>query len=120
MLYFGGKGTAEARYDAPVRIAGESPWEFPGLKKPEATDAAAAVTGAFKGALDDADPNKQKAYIESITSGRLLNEAALGAESALSSMLGRDAAVSGKAVTWEKLLKSKRVFDPKIDWKPFV
>jgi predicted dehydrogenase len=120
MLYFGGKGTAEARYDAPVRIAGESPWEFPGLKKPEATDASAAVTGAFKGALDDADPNKQKAYIESITSGRLLNEAALGAESALSSMLGREAAVSGKALTWEKLLKSKRVFDPKIDWKPFV
>ena len=31
---------------------------------------------AFKGALDDADPNKQKAFIESIVSGTLLNEAA--------------------------------------------
>jgi myo-inositol 2-dehydrogenase / D-chiro-inositol 1-dehydrogenase len=120
MLYFGTKGTAEARYDAPVRILGESPWEFPGLKKPEATDAAQAVTGAFRGALDDADANKQKAYIESITSGRLLNEAAAGADSALSSMLAREAAYSGKDITWEKLLKSKKVFDPKIDWKPFV
>ena len=120
MLYFGTKGTGEARYDAPVRILGESPWEFPGLKKPEATDAAQAVTGAFRGALDDADANKQKAYIESITSGRLLNEAATGAESALSSMLAREAAYSGKEITWEKLLKSKRVYDPKLDWKAFA
>jgi myo-inositol 2-dehydrogenase/D-chiro-inositol 1-dehydrogenase len=120
MLYFGTRGTAEARYDAPVRILGDSPWEFPGLGKPEATDAAAAATGAFKGALDDADPNKQRSFVESVASGRLLNEAAAGAESALSSMLAREAARSGKALSWEKLLKSKKVSDPKIDWKPFV
>jgi hypothetical protein len=35
-------------------------------------------------------------------------------------MLGREAAYTGKEVTWEKLLKSKQVFDPKIDWKPFL
>jgi myo-inositol 2-dehydrogenase / D-chiro-inositol 1-dehydrogenase len=120
MQYYGTKGWAEARYDAPVRISAESEWEFPGLKKPEPTDAAAAVTGAFRGALDDADPNKQKAFIESITSGNLVNEARLGADSALASMLGREAAYSGKEVTWEKLLKSKQRYDPKIDWKPFA
>ena len=120
MQYYGTKGWAEARYDAPVRISAESEWEFPGLKKPEPTDAAAAVTGAFRGALDDADPNKQKAFIESITSGNLVNEAQLGADSALASMLGREAAYSGKEVTWEKLLKSKQEYDPKIDWKPFA
>ena len=120
MQYYGTKGWAEARYDAPVRISAESEWEFPGLKKPEPTDAAAAVTGAFRGALDDADPNKQKAFVESITSGNLVNEAQLGADSALASMLGREAAYSGKEVTWEKLLKSKQVYDPKIDWKPFA
>jgi len=120
MLYYGEKGFGEARYDAPVRIVGETPWEYPGLKKPEPTDQQAAVTGAFRGALDDADPNKQKAFIESITSGRLLNEAATGAESALASMLGREAAYSGKALTWNKLLKSKKRYDPKIDWKPFA
>jgi len=120
MLYFGTKGTGEARYDAPVRILGDTPWDYPGLKKPDPTDAAAAVTGAFRGALDDADSNKEKAFIESITSGKLLNEATPGAESALASMLGREAAYTGKEVTWEKLLKSKKVFDPKIDWKQFA
>lgn len=120
MLYYGAKGFGEARYDAPVRIGGETTWEFPGLKKPEPTDLQAAVTGAFRGALDDADPNKQKSFIDSITSGNLLNEAGLGADSALAAMLGREAAYTGKEVTWEKLLKSKQVSDPKIDWKPFV
>jgi len=120
MQYYGTRGWAEARYDAPVRISAESEWEFPGLKKPEPTDAAAAVTGAFRGALDDADPNKQKAFIESITSGKLLNEAATGVESALASMLGREAASSDRPLTWDKLLKSKKRFDPKIDWKAFA
>ena len=63
---------------------------------------------------------KQKAFIESITSGNLVNEAQSGVDSALACMLGREAAATGKEVTWEKLLKSKTVFEPKIDWKPFV
>jgi predicted dehydrogenase len=120
MLYFGTKGFGEARYDAPVRIGGESPWEFPGLKKPEPTDLGSAASGTFRGALDDADPNKQKAFIESITSGTLLNQANAGVEAALASMLGREAAYTGKRVTWEKLLKSKKTYDPKIDWERFA
>src|SRR5512136_1913520 len=55
MQYYGTKGWAEAHYDAPVRLSAETDWEFPGLGKPQATDAAAAVTGRFPGALDDAD-----------------------------------------------------------------
>jgi myo-inositol 2-dehydrogenase / D-chiro-inositol 1-dehydrogenase len=120
MQYYGTKGCAEARYDAPVRISGETNWEFPGLGQPPATDQAAAVTGAFKGALEDADPNKQKAFIESITSGNLLNEASLGAESALAGILGRMAAYTGKQVTWDEMMKSKEAFDPKMDWKQFA
>ena len=120
MQYYGTKGWAEAHYDAPVRLSAETNWEFPGLKKPETTDAAVAVTGTFKGALDDADPNKQKSFVESITSGNLLNEAQQGAESALAGMLGRMAAYTGEEVTWEKLLKSKEVSDPKLDWKQFA
>lgn len=119
MQYYGTSGCAEARYDAPVRISGETNWEFPGLKKPEPTDQALAVTGTFKGALDDADANKQKAFIASITSGNLLNEATPGAESALAAMLGRMAASTGEEATWEKLMKSKEVLDPKMDWKQF-
>jgi myo-inositol 2-dehydrogenase/D-chiro-inositol 1-dehydrogenase len=120
MQYYGTKGWAEAHYDAPVRISAETNWEYPGLGKPEATDAAVAVTGKFSGALDDADPNKQKSFIESITSGNLLNEAAQGAESALSGIMGRMAAHAGKEVTWDHVMKSKEVSDPKMDWNQFA
>jgi myo-inositol 2-dehydrogenase / D-chiro-inositol 1-dehydrogenase len=120
MQYYGTRGSAEARYDAPVRVVGDSPWEFPGLKKPEATDSQAAATGAFRGALDDADPNKQRSFVDSITSGKLLSEAETGALSALSSMLGREAAYSGKELAWEKLLESKERNAPGIDWKAFA
>ena len=119
MQYYGTKGWAEAHYDAPVRLSAETNWEFPGLGK-ESTDSAVAVTGKFSGALDDADPNKQKAFVASITSGNLLNEAQQGAESALAGILGRTAAHTGKEVTWDQLLKSKDVSDPKMDWKQFA
>jgi myo-inositol 2-dehydrogenase/D-chiro-inositol 1-dehydrogenase len=58
--------------------------------------------------------------VESITSGQFINEAAQGAESALSAMLGRNAAYSGKPLTWDKLLKSKETFEPKIDISKFA
>jgi myo-inositol 2-dehydrogenase/D-chiro-inositol 1-dehydrogenase len=120
MQYYGTKGWAEAHYDAPVRISAETNWEYPGLGKPEATDAAVAVTGKFSGALDDADPNKQKSFVDSITSGNLLNEAQQGAESALSGIMGRIASHTGKEVTWDELMKSKEVSDPKMDWNQFA
>ena len=120
MQYYGTAGIAEARYDAPVRISGQTNWEFPGLGRPQVVDQAAAVRGEFKGALDDADANKQAAFIYSVATGNLLNEATSGAESTLAAMLGRTAAYTGKEVTWDELLKSTEVYDPKIDWKPFV
>ena len=79
-----------------------------------------SAAGKFKGALDDADSEKQKAFVASITSGQFLNQAAQGAESAMSAMLGRTAAYTGKTVTWEALQKSKEVFDPKIDIARFA
>jgi myo-inositol 2-dehydrogenase / D-chiro-inositol 1-dehydrogenase len=118
--YYGTKGCAEARYDAPVRIDGATRWEYPGLSRPEPADAEAAATGTFRGALDDADPNKQRAFIESIVSGNLVSEAESGAEAALSGMLGRTAAYTGKEATWEHLLRSKEVWDPKMDWNQFA
>src|SRR5262245_50750233 len=45
--YYGTKGCAEARYDAPVRIDGATRWEYPGLSRPEPADAEAAATGTF-------------------------------------------------------------------------
>jgi myo-inositol 2-dehydrogenase/D-chiro-inositol 1-dehydrogenase len=120
MQYSGTDGVAEANYSSPVRIDGKNPWEAPGIGQPEDVSQQDAVTGHFAGALDDADPNKQKAFIESITSGNPVNEAQQGAESALAGMLARTAAYTGKEVTWEELLKSKEVWDPKMDWKQFA
>jgi myo-inositol 2-dehydrogenase/D-chiro-inositol 1-dehydrogenase len=120
MQYYGTRGIAEARYDAPVRISGDSTWEYPGLGRPQAVDQQAAVTGRFRGALDDADANKQAAFIGSVVTGNLLNEATQGAESALSAMLGRMAAETGREVTWEELLKSTEVYDPKINFAQFT
>jgi predicted dehydrogenase len=120
MQYYGTRGIAEARYDAPVRISGESSWEYPGLGRPQAVDQQAAVTGQFRGALDDADANKQAAFIGSILTGNLQNEAVSGTESALAGMLGRLAAETGREVTWEELMKSTEVYDPKINFAQFA
>ena len=93
MRYFGTQGNAEARYDAPVRIIGQHAWEYPGLGAPaQINDAAKAATGAFTGALDDADAKKEQQFIGSIVSGNFLNEAAQGAESTMTAILGRTAA----------------------------
>lgn len=116
LRYFGTAGNAEMRYDAPVRITGDKPWEFPGLGAPgQVTDTAAAVTGAFKGALDDADAMKQKRFIESIVSGNFIHETQQGAESTLSAILGRQAAYTGRPWTWDELLKVEEVWDAKLD-----
>ena len=120
MQYYGTRDIAEARYDAPVRISGETAWEYPGLGRPQAVDQQAAVTGRFRGALDDADANKQAAFIGSVVSGNLLNEAVSGAESVLSAILGRMAAETGREVTWEEMLKSTEVYDPKINFAQFA
>ncbi len=116
MKYFGAGGNAEMRYDAPVRITGPNQWEFPGLGKPgQISDTQAAVAGAFQGALDDADAQRQKHFIESIASGRYVNEAARGAESTLSAILGRQAAYTGRPWTWDELLRLEETWDAGID-----
>jgi predicted dehydrogenase len=109
---YGTDGSSESHYDHRVYISGKNKWDA-GLAKAGAGQFSAA--GTFAGALDNADPEKQKAFVGSITSGQFHNQAAQGAESALSAMLGRNAAYEGKALTWEELLKSKEVYNPKLD-----
>jgi predicted dehydrogenase len=113
VLFFGTRGSTEAHYDHRMSISGEEEWDA-GLGPAKEGDQFSAA-GTFKGSLDQADPEKQKSFIESITSGNFVNEAAPGADSALSGMLGRTAAYTGKAITWDELMKSNEVFDPKID-----
>jgi len=58
--------------------------------------------------------------VESITSGKFHNQAAKGVESALSCMMARTAAYKGHEVTWDELMKSTEVWDPKIDLTKLV
>jgi len=71
-------------------------------------DAAQAQAGAFKGALDDADAMKEQHFIDSITSGKFINQAAQGAESTLSAILGRYAAYTGRSWKWKSWPQSTR------------
>jgi hypothetical protein len=114
--FFGSKGVSESHYSGPCAIYGDEPWSWnanqPAVQeKPESFSAA----GAFHDNLAQADPEKKKAFIESITSRQFHNQAALGAESALSAMLGRTAAYTGREVAWNELLKSNEHWDSGID-----
>lgn len=116
--FFGAQGSSQAHYDYRVSIAGAEPWDA-GLGPVEGSGQFSAA-GTFKGSLAEAESEKQKFFVESITSGEFHNQAAQGAESALSAMLGRTAAYTGKVVTWDELMKSKEVYDPKIDISKFA
>jgi len=112
MRLFGTQGSSMAKYDAPVEISGAKAWAFPGLGNPgQVNDASKAAVGAFKGALDDADAMKEQHFIESITSGKFINEAAQGAESTMSAMLGRYAAYTGRTWHWEELAKVTEIWN---------
>jgi myo-inositol 2-dehydrogenase / D-chiro-inositol 1-dehydrogenase len=91
------------------------PWQAPLTSKDTGQPQAFSVTGNFTSNLDSADREKKKAFIESITSGNFHNQAEKGTESALSCMMARQAAYSGREVTWDELLKSREVFDAKLD-----
>ena len=116
--FFGTKGSSEVHYDYRVSIVGAEPWDA-GLGPAQGSSQFSAA-GTFKGSLDQSDSEKQKWFVESITGGEFHNQAAQGAESALSAMLGRTAAYTGKVVTWDELMKSKEVYDPNIDISKFA
>lgn len=108
--FLGEAGMGEAYYRRVARIVGKNPWQFKG---PEAAQTG-SESGDFEG-LSDADPNKAKSFIDSITSGTCLNEARMGAESALSAILGRMACYSGEEVTWDEMLGSNQSYQGAID-----
>jgi myo-inositol 2-dehydrogenase / D-chiro-inositol 1-dehydrogenase len=113
--FFGTKGTSQSPYRGPLGIWGDEPWQWEASAPKDATDKGFSVTGKFTSNLELADPEKKKAFVASITSGNFHNQAGKGAESALSCMLARTAAYTGREVTWDELMKSTEVWDPKID-----
>ncbi len=87
---YGTSGTVDSHYGGFVRITGDNPW--PGVEKDD----------TFReGAIANV-----KNFIESIRSGRLLNNAAESVESNLTAILGRMAAYNERTVTWDEMLRS--------------
>jgi myo-inositol 2-dehydrogenase / D-chiro-inositol 1-dehydrogenase len=114
--FFGTKGVSQSPYTGPLGIWGDEAWQYaPPDAKDNSQPQAFSVTGKFKSNLDQADPEKKKAFVESIVSGKFHNQAEKGAESALSCMMARSAAYSGREITWEENMKSREVWDPKLD-----
>ena len=113
--FFGTKGTSLSPYLGTLGIWGDEPWRWEASAPKDSTNQGFSVTGKFTSNLDLADPEKKKAFVASITSGNFHNQAAKGAESALSCMMARLAANAGREVTWEELVKSTETLDPKLD-----
>ncbi|MFY9745658.1 MAG: Gfo/Idh/MocA family oxidoreductase [Acidobacteriaceae bacterium] len=117
---FGEKGIAEAPYSGPVRIIGENAWTWSeGGGAAAGSGAAFAANGAFSDNLEFADREKDRSFIESITSGKFHNQAEAGVETALSTMLGRMAGQRGREVTWEEQLRHGERYEMNIDMRQF-
>ncbi len=113
--FFGTKGTSQSPYAGPLGIWGDEPWQWAGSGANTTEPQAFSATGKFTSNLELADPEKKKAFVESISSGNFHNQADKGAESAISCMMAREAAYRKHEVTWEDIMKSQEVYDPKID-----
>lgn len=115
--FFGSKGVSEAHYSQPVAIYGDEPWDYFEELAAQINEEAGefSPTGNFGGALKEADPNKQKEFEYSIRSGNYHNQARQAAESALSAILGREAAYAGDVVDWNQLVNSNQKWNADID-----
>ncbi|HEX5481145.1 MAG TPA: Gfo/Idh/MocA family oxidoreductase [Terriglobia bacterium] len=105
LRFFGSRGVSESPYWGPVTIKGEEPWTWATM----ASSSPGRIQPGFVGALHDnlsrADQAKMKLFVKSILSGQYHNQAALGAESTLTAILGRTAAYRGREITWNELMK---------------
>ena len=106
---FGSEGSATVPYSGSIEITGKQAWKWE-----DSTTAAPgtgsgvgkfAANGAFSDNLAFADRDKERTFIESITSGNCHNQIAAGVETALSCMLGRMAGLQKREVTWDELLE---------------
>lgn len=67
----------------------------------------------FQGQVRDPYEQEHIDLIESIRSGKPLNEAKPVAESTLTAIMGRESAYSGQEITWEAAMNSQREYTPK-------
>lgn len=117
---FGADGIAEAPYSGPLRIVGNHSWAWTdkGAGEPTAPTKFAA-NGVFSDNLAQAQREKDRGFIDSITSANFHNQTAAGVETALSAMLGRMAGRLGREITWEELLSHGENYELNINMSQF-
>jgi predicted dehydrogenase len=101
---FGASGLATVPYSGPIQITGSAAWAWQDSTATAPGSGKFAANGAFTDNLAFADRDKERTFIDSITSGHVHNQIAAGVETALSCMLGRMAAYQRREVTWDDLL----------------
>jgi predicted dehydrogenase len=87
---YGANGTMDSHYAGYVRMTGDTKWD--GTEKDD-TFTGGAVTNI-------------KNFVESIRSGKPLNNVAESVESNLTAILGRMAAYRGGTVSWDEMMRS--------------
>jgi len=122
LKFFGATGSAAVPYSGPVKILGSQAWEWqdPSQSAAQPGSGQFAANGSFLDNLKFADRDKERSFIDSITSGKSHNEIAAGVETALSCMLGRMAGYTQHEVTWEELLAHGESYELGMDLKQFV
>ena len=117
--FIGTEGVAEAHYSGGVFINGTKAWDS-GIPKTESEiSPEKRAAGVFLSSLQDADANKEKAFIKSIESGNYINHIKPGVESTLTAILGRNAARAGKKTSWEEIIQANERIDPKLNLAQF-
>jgi myo-inositol 2-dehydrogenase/D-chiro-inositol 1-dehydrogenase len=117
--FLGTKGIAEAHYSGGVFIKGDHEWDSGVLKSDAGITQQQRASGAFLSSLQDADPNKGKSFINSIETGKYLNQCQQGAMSTLTAILGRQAAEKNKQVTWDEMIAGNEKIEAGLDLGKF-
>lgn len=116
--FFGSEGHADAPYSGALRIVGDKPWAWAGSENTSQTQFSA--NGSFDDNLAQADPMKDKGFVESITSGKFHNQIVAGVETARSCIMGRKSAELGRTVTWKEIEADKEEYKLGMDLKQFA
>jgi len=117
--FIGTEGVAEAHYSGGVFINGTKAWDS-GIPKTESEiSPEKRAAGVFLSSLQDADANKENAFIKSIESGNYINHIKPGVESTLTAILGRNAARTGKKTSWDEIIQANERIDPKLNLAQF-
>ena len=117
---YGAEGIADAPYSGPVRIQGNKPWSWTNSGGQSTGTSSFAANGSFNDNLAFADREKERSFIESITSGKYHNQIPAGVETAMTCMLGRMAGYQKREVTWAEMLAHGETYSLGMDLKNFA